>query len=351
MHMEKYQFTPSEIEDLEKAGIQPKEISKAKQVVYSFEDWLKGDPLSVMLWGWGIRWHYLDKSYSSTTREKGELTLFILPESEWLKIEQYKEEKLKGFVLAYFEALVESFEDKEKGSLEPILLAESELRKVKDLIEDKYPKSTPGWIYSNLNLGKTPSIWLRYRIDCGDKSNLSYWFKQVCVNGENGVRYVRYRHTKLTANELNSLHPDDLHFVVSALAFHRFKGYLEAKLLVSEQSTPKRKITKVKDLPPFEDAVKEPGGLRDLWERLSEMERPFVNEFGGFIGVKSGRNVVKILALAQAIAGKIKPGYSQFDTYAMLCTLWDLPPSSRPEKALNQAAYLPTLTDIKDALA
>lgn len=232
--MEKYKLTLAEIEELERRSFDREEIEQANQVVYSFEDWLKGNPFSLMLSDWGISPYYLDENERSTSKEKGGLTLFILPESEWLKIEQYKAEKLKGFVLAYFEALVESFEIKEKGSFEPILLAESELGKVKDLIEDKFPKCTTGWIYSNLTLEKIPSIWLQYRNDCGDKSNLSYWFKKVCVNGENGVRYVRHRHTTLTANELNSLHPDDLHFVVSALAFHRFKGYLEKKFLGKE---------------------------------------------------------------------------------------------------------------------
>lgn len=239
--MEKYKLTPAEIEDLEKRGFKPEELSKAKHKIYSLEDWLKGDPISLLLPGWGISPHYLDEKHNTVPKEKGELTLFILPESEWLKIEQYKEEKLKGFVLAYFEALVESFEIKEKGSFEPILLAESELGKVKDLIEDKFPKCTTGWIYTNLTLEKIPSIWLQYRNDCGDKSNLSYWFKKVCVNGENGVRYVRHRHTTLTANELNSLHPDDLHFVVSALAFHQFKAYLTSKLAEIDAPLPVHK--------------------------------------------------------------------------------------------------------------
>lgn len=129
----------------------------------------------------------------------------------------------------------------------------------------------------------------------------------------------------------------------------RKKALGEADNLTSQPA--KVKVSAKKALPPFEDAVKEPEKLPDLWERLSEMESAFVNESGGFIGRKEGRNVVKVLALSQAISGIMKPGYSQFDTYLMLCTLWDLLPSNRPEKALNQTAYLPMLTDIKDALA
>jgi len=349
--MEKYKLTPAEIEGLEKRGFDRDEIESAEIIVYRFEDWLVQKFREIDFKPGLIDAFYFNENGKPSKKGEGQLALYIYLPSELQKINQYKEDKLKAFETAYFEALVEIFEFQEKGSIERILLAESELGKVNDLIKDKFPKCTTGWIYSNLISEKIPTIWLKYRNDGGENTNLAYWFKKICVNGENRVKYVSHHHTTLSATDLNSHHPDDLHFVVSALAFHRFKGYLEAKLLVSEQSTPKRKITKVKDLPPFEDAVKEPGGLRDLWERLSEMERPFVNEFGGFIGLKSGRNVVKILALAQAIAGKIKPGYSQFDTYAMLCTLWDLPPSTRPEKALNQAAYLPTLTDIKDALA
>lgn len=313
--MEKYKLTPAEIEDLEKRGFKHEELSKAKHKIYSLEDWLKGDPISLLLPGWGISPHYLDEKHNTVPKEKGELTLFILPESEWLKIEQCKEEKLKGFVLAYFEALVESFEIKEKGSLEPILLAESELRKVKDLIEDKFPKCTTGWIYSNLTLEKIPSIWLQYRNDCGDKSNLSYWFKKVCVNGENGVRYVSHRHTTLTANELNSLHPDDLHFVVSALAFHRFKRYLETKLLGNQD-------LRVKDFPLypfFQDGQKLDLALR------AAFETGLTNEDGkwGHIGEKTKAAsifwraaVTAGLAKADTAAAKISTAIgSQFSFY------------------------------------
>lgn len=147
---------------------------------------------------------------------------------------------------------------------------------------------------------------------------------------------------------------------VEAKKFEFFEQELELRKEKMSQSVQteifqpqpaKVKISAKKALPPFEDAVKEPEKLPDLWERLSEMESAFVNESGSFIGRKEGRNVVKILALSQAISGRMKPGYSQFDTYLMLCTLWDLLPSNRPEKALNQTAYLPMLTDIKDALA
>lgn len=234
--MERYKLTPAEIEDLEKRGIKPGEISTAEQTLYSFEDWLKGNPLSLMGGGWGVRPHYLDENDHSTSKVNGKLTLFILPESEWLKIEKYKEEKLNGFVQAYFEALTETFEIQEKGSLEPLWLAEGELDKVINLIEDKFPRRTNGVVYTNLKPGQIPSIWLQYRNDCGEKANVSYWYKEICVNGEKGVRYVDHRHTTLTASQLNSLHPEDLHFVVSALAFHQFKKYLTSRLQKSSQA-------------------------------------------------------------------------------------------------------------------
>lgn len=114
---------------------------------------------------------------------------------------------------------------------------------------------------------------------------------------------------------------------------------------------PKAKKAEKQVLVSFNEALKDADSLPDLWQRLSEMEKPFVNESGSFIGKKEGRNVVKLLALAQAISSRIKPGFSQFEVYEMLCKLWDLPISDRPEKALSQSAYLPTLTEIKEVLS
>ncbi len=117
-----------------------------------------------------------------------------------------------------------------------------------------------------------------------------------------------------------------------------------------EKKQKSKKPNPEKLLPGFEQAIVDPSGLPDIWLRMSAMERPFVNEQGRFIGNKKGRNVVKVLAFSQSVSGLMKPGISQFDTYIMLCVYWDLPISSRPAKALDQAAYLPTLTEIKDLL-
>lgn len=237
IYMEKYQLTPAEIEELEERGITPDELPNAVQILYSFENWLEGNPLSLMRHGWGICAHYLDENEYATSKEKGKLTLFILPEREWLKIQRCKENKLREFETAYFEALVEGFENKEKGSLEPILLAKNELEKVVNLIGNEFPKGMTGVVYSNMASFSPPKIWLRYRNDCGDKSSVSYWYEKICVNGEDGAMYVSHPHIAQTAKELNSLAPDDLHFVVSALALHRFKGYLEERQAAQKRRT------------------------------------------------------------------------------------------------------------------
>lgn len=313
--MEKYKLTPAEIEGLVSRGFDLEEIERAEIIVYRFEDWVANKFRELDFKLGLIDAFYFNEKGERTQKGKGDLALYVYPPSELLKINQYKEERLEAFVKAYYEALVETFEIQEKASKEPLLLAESELGKVKDLIGDKFPKRTNGVIYSNLTESKFPSIWLQYRNDCGEKANLSYWFKKICVNGEKGVKYVGHRHTTLSANELNSHHSEDLHFVVSALAFHRFKGYLEAKLL----SSPVSGLEAYPLYPFFHDAKSLDLALR------AALETGVINEAGKWahIGEKTNaltmfwRAAVKTgLAKADAPAYKVsKAAEAQFSVH------------------------------------
>jgi len=294
--MEEYKLTPAQIEELESRGFDRAEIESAKIKVYRFEDWLDQKFAESDFNTGKVDAFYFNEDNKRTNKGEGELMLYLYPPRELEKIQQYKGEKLKGFEMAYFEALVESFGIKEKGSFEPILLAESELGKVKDLIGDKLPRCTTGSVYSNLTDEKFPSIWLQYRNDCGDNRNLAYWFKKVCVNGENRLKYVFHRHTTLTANELNSLHPDDLHFVVSALAFHRFKGYLEKKLLGNED-------VRVEDFPLF--PFFHDGQKLDLALRAA-FETGLINEFSRWAHIGEKTNAVTMFWRAAVKTGLAK---------------------------------------------
>ena len=159
------------------------------------------------------------------------------PKQGELLTDEQKAYTLQRLEAAYFNALVEGFEATDKPSTDPLDRAGKELKKVKKLIKGKFQRCTTGAVYSNLSDvdysklpgGKPPSIWLFYRNDGRPEKNIAYWYDRICVDGIDGGRYVRTYHAEMSANSLNSHHPEDLYFVVSALAFHRFKGYLEAK--------------------------------------------------------------------------------------------------------------------------
>lgn len=223
--MQEYQLTEADIKQLQEWGFEPDEINDADRIVYTYEDWLNPDR-SMGLFpfgGWGIKAHYLTEKGDSTTKGNGKLTLFILPESEGQKIEQRKGEIVEGFVAAYFEALTSWFESQYEQSLEKKILTEKELKKVEKLLFEW----NEDYHYNSYGEG----FWLSFYNYASRKAgSMCDWYERFCVNGEDPKRAVSRHQATMTANELNSNHPEPLHYVVAALAFHRFKSYLKSKL-------------------------------------------------------------------------------------------------------------------------
>lgn len=482
--MKEYQLTPLEIEHLKERGHELAEIDHAKRVVYSYEDWL--DPNRSMglfeLGGWGIEARYLSEKGDSTTKENGELTLFILPESEGQKIEQRKSGIVEGFVIAYTDALIGWFESRHSESKEKVLLIRKELEKLEKLLF----QWKEHFVYATFG----DEFWLRFDTTGYKKQGtMCDWYERVCIDGMDAKMAVSGHDSTLTAKEL-SQNPDTLHFVVAALAFERFKKYLNAKLVEQEQPAPvgtplsnkekpiikdgyccpytleimqnlverynvtqievrhfenffvqhpytnldlgnvyrdkttedldfekllskifevanlfegdirdyffacvdedgerknkhrigetdwyilkkkiaerrnstasavptvqKGKVVPKRDLPTFEEAVKEPEKLPGLWKKLSETDNAFVNENGKIKGGRKARKHREVMALAQLISKLVKDGYGQFEVYSMLCKKLGLDESERSDKIPNRPGYddirLMLLTELKDLL-
>lgn len=299
---------------------------------FTFEDWKNGKwpiPEQPMV---GQHTYRYGNHYRVCTLSMGEYEKIV--EAQKTILQKLIDLFLKGLIDEFNRRFVDS--DKEK------MLLESEKEKVQKWLSDK--DLSGACVFPNPNGGTVifSDLGGLARNKGEDKNLFPYWYDKILVQGNKAHAYIKPEH------ESEQILP----YPVAVIVLDKYMIYLNNMSNVSEAvpDTIKAKDSAKKGLPAFEDVLKEPEKLPELWERLSEMERPFVNESGRFMGKKEGRNVVKILALSQAISGMIMPGYTQFDTYEMLCKLWEVPISKRPEKALDQSAYLRTLAEIKSLL-
>lgn len=219
--MEHYQLSPAELEELEK-WYDLEEIEKAERRVYTYEDWLDPERIKGMPAEPGIEHFYLDEKRNSTKKGEGVLTFFILPEIEGQKIEKRKAEIVEGFVTTYTNALIGYFESRFNNSLEKKILVENEIERVRKLLFEWNERA----IYATYGDG----LWLYFQNFGNQKAGtMCDWYEQFCINGEDAKTAVSPYHSTITASEL-SRNSDTLHFVVAALAFERFKKYLNQKL-------------------------------------------------------------------------------------------------------------------------
>lgn len=133
--------------------------------------------------------------------------------------------------------------------------------------------------------------------------------------------------------------------------------YLLGSQLSKHESVPtitETKATSEEKLPPLEDAMKDTKILLVLWKRLSEMDKPFVDEKGKILGGRKARKHREIMALAQLIGKWFKDGYGMFEIYSMLCIVVELDESDRPDKIQIRSGYddirLALLSELKDLL-
>jgi hypothetical protein len=107
-------------------------------------------------------------------------------------------------------------------------------------------------------------------------------------------------------------------------------------------------------LPLFDDAIKDPDKLPELFKRLAEMDNAFINEHGKIIGGRRARKHREVMALAQLISRWVKDGHGQFEVYSMLCKKVGLDESGRSDKITNRSGYddirLILLAELKDLL-
>lgn len=219
--MKEYQLTEADIEQLQEWGFEPDEIKDADRNVYTYEDWL--NPTRSMgpfpFGGWGIHAQYLTPTGDSTTKGNGKLTLFILPKHQGQRIERRKGKIVEAFVKEYLMALIDWFKSQYEKSLEKKIFVQQELKKVEKLLFEW----NENYRYHSYGEG----FWLSfYTYAHQKKGSMCDWYERFCINGEDAKSAVSRHHATMTAKDLNSAHPETLHFVVAALAFHQFKEYL-----------------------------------------------------------------------------------------------------------------------------
>ncbi len=313
--MKEYQLTKADIKQFQEWGFDLDEINDADRNAYTYEDWLNPTPSMGLfpIGGWGIKAPYLTEKGDSTTKGNGKLTLFILPESEGKKIELRKAEIVEGFVVAYLKGLISWFESQYEKSLEQKVLVENELRKIQKLLfeyNDNFRYHTYG-----------EGFWLSFYTYAHRKEgSMCYWYERICINGEDATRAVSRHHATMTANELNSLHPETLHCVVAALAFHKFKKYLNDKLEIEkpiELAFEDWKISsdnwKTVDLYPFEFPINQPFE-RHLSKWKDEQYRYYSLSNEEYRKIANARNDIFERQLALFLQGQIEGFEKRYST-------------------------------------
>ncbi len=217
--MKKSTFSSGEIEDLKRQGYteyQIKGFEHFERIELSLEDWINPEAPEGAF--------RLLNSYEVAVNEVQKI-IFVLPEIERQKIERHKSKIVEGFVENYTDVLISRFERQFSTSKEIELLITGELKKLDNLL---FQWKEPFTYVSLKN-----SLLLRFQT-YGDKKwgSMCDWYERFCIRGENAENAVSRHHSWQTANELNNLHPDYLHFVVGALAFNRYKSFLESRLKV-----------------------------------------------------------------------------------------------------------------------
>lgn len=220
--MEKYHLSPQEIEELEKKGYAYEEIVNADQVVSTYENWLDPD-YKIENFSRGISSLYkLENGDSTSVQGEGKLTLFILPEIEWQKIEDRKAEVLEAFVKAYTNALFDFFNEKYRDNKEKKRLVEQEIQRLETLLFQDKVRVDYGVFTETL-------VLYLYTFPNTQRGSMYYHYDQVIVKGLYGytpTEYIRPSYVNLNASDLQGLN-SDLHFVVAAFACERFKAYLK----------------------------------------------------------------------------------------------------------------------------
>lgn len=138
--------------------------------------------------------------------------------------------------------------------------------------------------------------------------------------------------------------------------FHEYKEglFLQTNEIVIVEKLIQSPIPAKMQLPEFEEAIKYPDKLPELFKRLAEMDNAFINEHGKIIGGRKARKHREVMALAQLISRWIRDGYGQFEAYSMLCKKVGLNESGRSDKITNRPGYddirLMLLAELKDLL-
>jgi len=83
----RHKLNAAQLEWLNK-WFEPSEIDSADWVVYSYKDWLEGQSMGPLFTTTPeIAAHYLDETKTKRKKGEGKLTVWLLPESEWLRIQ------------------------------------------------------------------------------------------------------------------------------------------------------------------------------------------------------------------------------------------------------------------------
>lgn len=260
-------------------------------------------------------------------RVEGVFKIYSFPSDEYQKIEDAQKVIFGKWVTLFLKGKIDNFEQRFSSSLATVELLSSELKEVERWQTDK--DALGAYPFPNPN-GGTHLV--------GTHGNaLLPFHKKLIVQGGKAYAYM--------------VPGDKIHgegfYAVAVYVLYKYRQYLEERMKDgdNQRTEKKRQTTMQKDLPKFEDAIKEPDKLPDLWKSLSEMEKPLVTENGGYIERKQPHAI--LMALAQSLVSKerMKSRFSVNDTYLMLCLFLKIKPAPRPEKSTITARYTDFLRD------
>jgi hypothetical protein len=302
----------------------------------TFESWKNGEwPISEQPMVGKYRYYY-GNQYRVCT----------LSMDEYEKIVEAQKTILQKLVDLFLKGQTDDFNHRFANSGKKEELLETEKKKVGEWLSNKdlsgaYNFPNPnGGTYIETDLGGL------FREEGQDKNLFPKWYDRILVQGNEAHVYIKPEH-----ESARILIP-----AAAVLVLDKYMTFLENRQNVNEALPDfiKAKDSAKKGLPALEDILKEPGKLPILWKRLSEMDKPFVNENGQILGGRESRKQREIMALAQTISGWCKSGYGQFDLYSILCERVGLNEGPRNERIVRRLGYddirLEIFAEIKDLL-
>lgn len=139
-----------------------------------------------------------------------------------------------------------------------------------------------------------------------------------------------------------------------AAHFAEFR-FFESALIWFNENTGKKRVASTakivqKEPLAFEESLKEPEKLPQLWKNISKIGKPFVSESGNLLEIKQPHAILMAFAQALLSKDKTKKGVDVREMYLILCRFFEVRPASRPDKIKDTHHYKDVLSDLTDCM-